>query len=49
MTLTLLVAVAPRARPRDEALRSLLRLDAPVDDWERMKADIARGATGSRG
>jgi hypothetical protein len=39
----------PRARPRDEALRSLMRLDAPVDDWDRMKADIARGASGSRG
>jgi hypothetical protein len=39
----------PRARPRDEALRSLVSLGAPVDDWERMKADIARGAAGSHG
>jgi len=38
----------PRARPRDEALRSLVHLGAPVDDWERMKAEIARGAVGSR-
>jgi len=39
----------PRARPRDEALRSLVNLGAPVDDWEQMKADIARGAIGSHG
>lgn len=39
----------PRARPPGEALRSLTRLDAPVDDWEVMKADIALGAAGSRG
>lgn len=39
----------PRARPRDEALRSLIGLGAPVDDWQVMKADIARGAHGSRG
>jgi hypothetical protein len=38
----------PRARPRSEALDSLLRLDAPVDDWESMKADISRGAAGAR-
>lgn len=36
----------PRARPRQEALRSLTSLGAPVDDWERMKAEIARGASG---
>lgn len=36
----------PRARPRHEALRSLMRLEAPVDDWERMKAEIAEGAAG---
>jgi hypothetical protein len=39
----------PRARPRDEALRSLVLLNAPVDDWDRMKAEITRGAAGSRG
>jgi hypothetical protein len=33
----------PRARPREEALRSLLSLEAPVDDWPRMKAEIERG------
>ena len=38
----------PRARPRDEALRSLTSLGAPVDDWEQMKAEIVRGA-GARG
>ena len=39
----------PRARPREEALRSLTGLGAPVDDWERMKAEIARGAAGGSG
>jgi hypothetical protein len=38
----------PRARPRDEALRTLMSLEAPVDDWEQMKAEIVRGA-GARG
>lgn len=38
----------PRARPRDEALRSLTSLEAPVDDWEQMKAEIVRGAGASR-
>lgn len=38
----------PRARPRDEALRSLTSLEAPVADWEQMKAEIVRGA-GARG
>lgn len=38
----------PRARPRHEALRSLVQLEAPVDDWERMKAEIAQGAAGTR-
>jgi hypothetical protein len=34
----------PRARPREEALRSLMSLSAPVGDWEEMKAEIVRGA-----
>jgi hypothetical protein len=38
----------PRARPRDEALRALMSLEAPVDDWEQMKGEIVRGA-GARG
>jgi len=32
------------SRSRREAADSLLRLGAPVDDWERMKAEIIRGA-----
>ena len=36
----------PRARPRDEALRSLFSHDAPVADWDVMKAQIERGALG---
>jgi hypothetical protein len=35
-----------RARPRAEALRSLLDQNAPVDDWDVMKAEIALGALG---
>lgn len=35
----------PRSRPRDEALEDLFALDAPVDDWATMKAEIERGAT----
>lgn len=38
----------PRARPREEALRSLISLGAPVDDWEQMKAEIVRGAGARR-
>jgi hypothetical protein len=34
----------PRTRPRAEAVESLFALNAPVSDWEQMKADIARGA-----
>lgn len=34
----------PRTRPRDEALRDLFDIGAPVDDWEAMKEEIARGA-----
>lgn len=36
----------PRARPRHEALRSLFSHNAPVADWEVMKAEIERGALG---
>jgi hypothetical protein len=36
----------PRARPREEALRSLLNQNAPVADWDVMKAEIALGALG---
>ena len=36
----------PRARPREEALRSLFSHDAPVADWDVMKAQIERGALG---
>ncbi len=39
----------PRARPRQEALESLTSIGAPVDDWERMKDEIARGADRGRG
>ena len=34
----------PRARPREEALRSLFAQNAPVADWEEMKAEIEQGA-----
>lgn len=34
--------IAPRSR--EGALRALLALDAPVADWEKMKAEILRGA-----
>ncbi len=36
----------PRARPRHEALRSLFSQNAPVADWEVMKAEIEQGALG---
>lgn len=32
-------------RSRQEAADSLLGLEAPVADWEQMKAEIVRGAT----
>lgn len=35
-----------RARPRHEALRSLLGMNAPVADWDVMKAEIEAGALG---
>ena len=31
---------------RRDAVRHLLAMDAPVDDWDVMKAEIIRGATG---
>ena len=37
---------APRSRSRQEALRSLLAMNAPVADWEQMKAEIEQGALG---
>ena len=36
----------PRARPRHEAVQSLFAQNAPVADWEVMKAEIERGALG---
>ena len=36
----------PRARPREEALASLFAVNAPVADWDVMKAEIERGAIG---
>ena len=39
----------PRTRPREEALASLLGLEAPVDDWAVIKAEIAHGASSARG
>lgn len=37
----------PRSRPRHEALQSLFARNAPVADWEVMKAEIERGALGN--
>jgi hypothetical protein len=37
---------APRAQPPAQAAEALFALQAPVDEWERMKAEIARGALG---
>lgn len=37
----------PRARPREDALRSLFSHNAPVADWEVMKAEIEEGALGT--
>ncbi len=36
-------------RTRQEAAESLLSIDAPVTDWEEMKAEIIRGATAAPG
>lgn len=38
----------PRARSRGEALQSLFSINAPVGDWEQMKAEIIEGALGKR-
>jgi hypothetical protein len=35
-------------RSRADAAESQLGLDAPVDEWAVMKAEIERGATGSK-
>ena len=37
---------APRAQPRDEALKALVAMDAPVADWATMKAEIEQGVMG---
>lgn len=37
---------APPARSRREALEDLFSLEARVDDWSQMKAEIIAGATG---
>ena len=37
----------PRARAPHDALRSLFRQNAPVADWDLMKAEIERGALGA--
>jgi len=31
---------------RQHALKDLLSLDAPVNDWEKMEGEIVKGATG---
>lgn len=36
----------PRTRSRREALDALLAMNAPVADWEQMKAEIEQGALG---
>jgi hypothetical protein len=36
----------PRARSREEALRSLFSINAPVAGWDQMKAEILEGAVG---
>ena len=38
--------LVPTTRSRSEALADLCALEAPVSEWETMKADILRGATG---
>lgn len=35
----------PRSASRSDAAARLFALEAPVDDWEVMKAEIIRGAT----
>jgi hypothetical protein len=41
--------VGSPTRSRAEAASRLMGLDAPVGDWEAMKAEILRGATGAMG
>lgn len=38
----------PGGRSRHEALQSLFSINAPVADWEQMKAEIIEGALGER-
>jgi hypothetical protein len=38
----------PRARSRTEALQALFSHNAPVADWETMKAEIEQGALGDK-
>lgn len=40
--------VGASSRSRADAATHLLETDAPVADWEDMKAEIIRGAIGSR-
>ncbi|MGH8903621.1 MAG: hypothetical protein ACRDYA_18605 [Egibacteraceae bacterium] len=35
---------APRRRSREDAVTALFGLEAPVDDWPTMKAEILEGA-----
>lgn len=37
---------APRTRPARDAMEAMFALGAPTADWEGMKAEILRGATG---
>lgn len=37
---------APRRKSRREAVEPLAAIGAPVADWEQMKAEIIRGASG---
>ncbi|GIU99590.1 MAG: hypothetical protein KatS3mg014_1206 [Actinomycetota bacterium] len=36
----------PRQRSRRDALEAILRLELPVDRWERLEEEIIRGAVG---
>lgn len=37
---------APQARPARDAMEAMFALEAPAADWQDMKAEILRGATG---
>lgn len=39
----------PRSRTRADAIEALFAMEAPVEDWDVMKAEIERGALGSTG